>query len=59
MVYMLGVGFGAYKKSPGLIKIIKMKLGKNMSDKAAITTAWVAAGVVGVAGIIFFILGAK
>ena len=58
MVYMLGVGFAAYKKSPGLIKLIKMKLGKKMSDKAAITTAWVAAGVVGAFGIVCFILGA-
>jgi len=59
MLYSLGVGYGAYKKSPGLIKLIKMKLGKKMTDKGAITTAWVAAGVVFVAGIVFFILGAK
>lgn len=56
MIYVLGVGYGAYKKSPGLIKIIKMKLGKKMTDKAAITAAWIAVGVVFVFGIVCFIL---
>lgn len=59
VLYVLGVGYGAYKKSPGLIKLIKMKLSKKMSDKTAITTAWVAVGVVAVLGIVFFILGAR
>ncbi len=59
MLYALGVGYGAYKKTPGLIKLVKMKMGKKMTDKGAIITCWVAAGVVFVAGIVFFILGAK
>lgn len=56
MLYALGVGFAAYKKSPGLIKLIKMKMGKNMTDKGALTTAWVAVGVVFAFGIVCFIL---
>jgi len=56
MLYAAGVGYAAYKKSPGLIKLIKMKLGKKMTDKSAITTAWVAVGVVFVFGIVCFIL---
>lgn len=56
MIYAFGVGFTAYKKSPGLIKLIKMKLGKKMTDKTAITIAWIAASVVFVFGIVCFIL---
>jgi len=56
MLYTLGVGYGAYKKSPGLIKLIKMKMGKKMTDKGAILTAWIAVGVVFVFGIVCFIL---
>ena len=56
MIYTASVGFFAYRKSPGLIKIIKMKLGKKMTDKGAITAAYIAAGVVFVAGIVLFIL---
>lgn len=56
MIYAVLVGFFTYRKSPGLIKLIKMKLGKKMTDKGAITTAYIAAGVVFVAGIVLFIL---
>jgi len=56
MIYAAGVGYAAYKKSPGLIKLIKMKMSKKMTDQGAITTAWVAVGVVFVFGIVCFIL---
>ena len=56
MIYAALVGFFAYRKSPGLIKIVKMKMGKKMTDKGAIITCYIAAGVVFVVGIVFFIL---
>ncbi len=58
IIYMLVVGGLALKKSPGLIKLVKMKMGKNTTDKAAITLSLVMAGIIGAAGIVFFILGA-
>ena len=59
IIYTLAVGGLALKKSPGLIKIVKMKLGKNLSDEAVIKICLVMAAVVGVAGIVFFILSAR
>ncbi len=58
IIYMLVVGGLALKKSPGLIKLIKLKLGKNLSDKAAITLSLVMAGIIGAAGIVFIVIGA-
>lgn len=58
IIYTLAVGGLALKKSPGLIKLVRMKMGKNTTDKAAITLSLVMAGIVGAAGIVFFILGA-
>lgn len=58
IIYTLVVGGLALKKSPGLIKLVKMKMGKNTTDKTAITLSLVMAGVIGAAGIVFFILGA-
>jgi hypothetical protein len=58
IIYTLVVGGLALKKSPGLIKLVKMKMGKNTTDKAAITLSLVMAGIIGAAGIVFFILGA-
>ncbi len=57
MIYTLVVGGLALKKSPGLIKLVKMKLGKKLSDQTAITICLVMASIVGVAGIVFFIIG--
>lgn len=57
ILYTLVVGGLALKKSPGLIKIIKMKLGKNTTDKTAITISLVMAVLFGVAGIVLFIIG--
>ncbi len=50
--------FGGIKKSPGLLKLVKVKLNKNMSDTAAVKISLVAAGVVLAAGIFLFIFGA-
>ena len=58
IIYTLTVGGLALKRSPGLLKIVKMKLGKNMTDETARTVTLVFAGVIGVAGIVFFILAA-
>ena len=56
MLYSLIVGYFAYKKSPGLIKLVKMKMGKKMTEKGAITTTWVMVGLIFVFGIVCFIL---
>ena len=59
LLYAVLVGyFGGIKKSPGLLKLVKMKLNKNMSDDAATKIALVAAGVVLAVGIFLFIFGA-
>jgi len=58
IIYMLAVGGLALAKSPGLIKLVKMKLGKKTTDKGAITISLVMAGIAGAAGIVLFIIGA-
>ena len=59
LLYTVFVGyFRGIKKSPGLLKLVKMKLNKNMSDTAAAIISLVAAGVVLAAGIFLFIFGA-
>ncbi len=59
LLYTFFVGyFGGIKKSPGLLKLVKMKLNKNMSDAAAVKISLVAAGVMLAAGIFLFIFGA-
>lgn len=59
IIYTFIVGGLALKKSPGLIKIVKWKLGSKMTDKGAVTLSLVMAGIIGVLGIIFFIIGAR
>ena len=49
--------FGGIKKSPGLLKLVKMKLNKNLSDDAAAIISLVAAGVVLAVGIFLFVFG--
>ena len=49
--------FGGIKKSSGLLKLVKMKLSKNMSDDTAAIISLVAAGVMLAAGILLFIFG--
>jgi hypothetical protein len=59
LLYAVLVGyFGGIKKSPGLLKLVKMKLNKNMSDGAAAKTSLVAAGVMLAVGIFLFTFGA-
>ena len=59
LLYTALVGyFGGIKKAPGFLKLVKMKLNKNMSDDAAAITSLIAAGVVLVIGIFLFVFGA-
>ena len=59
LLYAVLVGyFGGIKKSPELLKLVKMKINKKMSDAAAAKISLVAAGVVLAAGIFLFIFGA-
>ena len=59
LLYAALVGyFGGIKKSPGLLKLVKMKLNKNMSDGAAAKTSLIAAIIVLVGGVFLFIFGA-
>ncbi len=59
LLYAVLVGyFGGIKKSPGLIKLVKMKLNKNMSDDAAAKTSLIAAVIMFAVGIFLFIFGA-
>ncbi len=56
IIYAAAVGGFALKRSQGLYKLVKMKLGKNMTDEKARTISLVMAGIIGVAGIVFFVL---
>jgi hypothetical protein len=59
LLYAVLVGyFGGIKKSPGLLKLVKMKLNNNMSDATAAKFSLVAAGVVLAVGIFLFVFGA-
>ena len=59
LLYFGGVGyFGAIKKSPGLLKLVKMKLNKNMSDETAAKICGIAAIVIGLVGIFLLVYGA-
>ncbi|MFC1903138.1 hypothetical protein ACFLX4_03630 [Chloroflexota bacterium] len=59
LLYAVLVGyFGGIKKSPGFLKLVKMKTNKNMSDDAAAKTSLIAAGVVLAGGVFLFIFGA-
>jgi hypothetical protein len=50
--------FGGVKKTPGLLKLVKMKLNKNMSDDTAAKICVWAAVVVGAFAIFCFVFGA-
>ncbi len=59
LLYAALVGyFGGIKKSPGLLKLVKMKLNKNMGDATAAKISPVAAGGVLAVGIFLFVFGA-
>ena len=58
VIYAVLVGyFGGIKKSPGLLKLVKMKLGKGMEDNKAARICLVMAIIVLCAGIFLFIYG--
>ncbi|MBN2852562.1 MAG: hypothetical protein JXQ23_07490 [Clostridia bacterium] len=60
LIYAGAVGyFGGVKKAPGLLKMVKMKINKKMSDDAAAKICLWAAIVVGIFGIVCFIIGAN
>ena len=58
LLYFALVGyFGAIKKSPGLLRMVKLKLGKGMSDEtAAKICAW-AAIIIGLGGVFLLVYG--
>jgi hypothetical protein len=59
VLYAALVGyFGGIKKSPGLLRLVKMKISKNMSDNAAAKTCLIAAIVVLAGGVFLFVFGA-
>ncbi len=59
LLYAALVGYyGGIKKSPGLLKLVKMKLNKNMSDDAAAKISLIAAGVMLAGGVFLFVFGA-
>jgi len=59
LAYMVGVGyFGGIKKSPGLLKLVKMKLNKNMSDKTAAIICLVFGLIIGALGVFLLVFGA-
>ena len=58
LLYAVLVGyFGGIKKAPGLLKMVKMKLGKNMTDDTAAKICLVMAIVILCLGIFLFVFG--
>jgi len=59
LLYAILVGyFGGIKKSPGVLRLAKMKINKNMSDDAAAKICLIAGGIVLAAGVFLFVFGA-
>jgi hypothetical protein len=59
LLYAVLVGnFGGTKKSPGVLRLAKMKINKNMSDDVAARICLIAGGVVLAVGIFLFVFGA-
>ncbi|MFC2069230.1 hypothetical protein ACFLTP_09545 [Chloroflexota bacterium] len=58
LLYAVLVGyFGGINKSPRFLKLVKMKINKNMSDNTAVKISLVAAFVVLAGGVFLFIFG--
>jgi len=58
LLYAVLVGyFGGIKKAPGLLKFVKLKLGKNMSDETAAKICLVFSIIVLAGGIFLFVFG--
>jgi len=59
LLYALLVGyFGGIRKSPGLLKMVKMKINKKMRDETAAKVTLVFAGIVLAVGIFLLLFGA-
>ena len=56
ILYTVVIGGLALNKSPGLIKIVKMKMGKKTTDETAIKISLAMAVIFGIAGIVLFII---
>jgi hypothetical protein len=59
LVYAAFVYYVAIAKPPAMIKIIKWKLSKNMSDRAAVILCYVLATIALAGGIVLIILGKR
>ena len=58
ILYAVFVYYIAIKRPPAIIRLVKKKLNKNMSDKAAAIVCYVFASIVLAGGIVLFIVGA-
>ena len=59
ILYSVLVGwFGGVKKNPGLLKLVKLKISRKMSDETAAKICLIAASVILALGIFLFIFGA-
>ena len=59
LLYAILVGyFGGIKKSPGVLRLAKMKINKNMSDDAAVKICLIVGGIVLAVGVFLFVFGA-
>lgn len=57
--YMVGVGFfGGIKRNKTILRLAKMKINKNMSDKNAAMLCLIFGGLLGAIGIFLLIFGA-
>ncbi|MFC2145360.1 hypothetical protein ACFLQQ_03425 [Actinomycetota bacterium] len=56
IIYAAFVYYVAIKRPPSIIRMIKKKLNKNMSDDAAVIVAYVFASIALVGGIVLFVL---
>jgi hypothetical protein len=52
------VYYVAIKRPPSIIRMIKKKLNKNMSDDAAVVVSYVFASIALIGGIVLFVLAA-
>ena len=58
VIYAAIVYYMAIKRPPTIIRLVKKKLNKNMSDDAAVIVSYVFASIALSGGIVLFVLGA-
>lgn len=58
LLYAIFVYYIAIKQPPKMIRLVKKKLSKNMSDKAAVTVCYVFASIALAGAILLFVLAA-